>query len=219
MIEVWYCDITEFTEADVHFLSDSFPPAEKEAMLRFHFLNDRLFRLIGRIMVSFNLKCKPDAIELTSSGKPFVKGSSNFNISHAGTIVAVTFSDHEIGLDIETELDTDSSNGIVSYFHSDEQTAFNGLDEGSRHALFYHIWTRKEAFLKAVGVGIVEGMSTHNCLPDRIERSGDDWFIRSIDELKGYACAICQKNSPITTIQFKKLNKTTIIQQHEALLR
>lgn len=214
MIDIWYCDTTEFTEADLHMLLDPFSPAEKEAVLRFHFLKDRLFRVIGRTMVSLKLQCEPDTIQKTPAGKPFVMGSSRFNISHAGTVVAVAFSDEEIGLDIETN-NTLEQQGIMSYFHPDEQRTFHGLNEDSKQAFFYRIWTRKEAFLKAIGVGIVEGLNTYNCLPDRIERAGEHWFIQSIDELRDYACAICQKNSPITTFQLKKLDKTTILQQHE----
>lgn len=217
MIEVWYCDIAEFTETDLFGLLAPFSQIEKDQVLRFHFPKDRLFRLIGRLMVCYRLQCKPEAIEKTSPGKPYVAGKSTFNISHAGNVVAVVFSDHEIGLDIEIIGDLSTNNGILSYFHPDEQAAFNRVDEETKQSFFYHIWTRKEAFLKAVGVGILEGINTHNCLSDEIERSGENWFIRSVDELDNYACAICQKNKPITTIQFRKLDKTTLIQQHETL--
>jgi len=216
MTEVWYCDTSEFSEEDYQLLLERFEKPQQDEIVKFRFLKDRLFRILGRIMVCHCLKCRVEDIQKTAYGKPFVANNSSFNISHAGTIVAVAFSDQEIGLDIEASIEADFT-GILSCFHPEELAEYHQSKPALHKEMFYRIWTRKEAFLKATGNGIVKGLNLQNCLLPHINYSSAQWHIESFYEIENYSGAFCQKNTPVSTIQFRKLNKTIILQQYESL--
>jgi phosphopantetheine--protein transferase-like protein len=47
---------------------------------------------------------------------------------------------------------------VKRYFHPTEQHFFSDLDEVNQAQYFYPLWTLKEAFLKATGAGIANGL-------------------------------------------------------------
>lgn len=94
-------------------------------------------------------------------GKPGLScGSLYFNISHTGNslLVAVAnFSD--IGIDIETIKSRIGLEGLARRCFSDREfECWRRLPPGERLQAFYRLWTKKEAFVKAVGRGIALGL-------------------------------------------------------------
>jgi 4'-phosphopantetheinyl transferase len=140
--------------------------------------------------------------------KPYIEKGPHFNISHSGKMVVVCFSkDAEVGVDIEQikEIDTKS---MSSNFHKDEITWLENnsfqLDQ------FYTVWTRKEAFLKAKGQGLMEGMDQLSILNDQV-MDETEWHLREIDVFSGYKCCLCSSRESsevtITQIDYNTLNK------------
>ena len=79
-----------------------------------------------------------------------------FNVSHSGEMALIALSlELELGVDIERWKSVSQADRIVeSYFTPAEQAQFAGLEESARTEAFLRGWTRKEAILKAKGVGL-----------------------------------------------------------------
>ncbi len=112
-----------------------------------------------RLILSHYLSEKPGEIEyeLTSYGKPFLKNKSiQFNLSHTDrmAVIAVT-ADAQIGIDIENlNRDVEYDDLAKRFFCESEYLKLvKTPPEEKRHA-FFNCWTRKEAFIKAVGEGL-----------------------------------------------------------------
>ncbi|WP_224982331.1 4'-phosphopantetheinyl transferase family protein [Geomonas agri] len=93
-------------------------------------------------------------------GKPYLKGcqgyeSLRFNVSHAGgqLLVAVCYG-VEIGVDLE-EVRQDLAFRPMAerYFSVREREELFGLEPRQQLEAFYRCWTRKEAYMKAIGSG------------------------------------------------------------------
>lgn len=79
-----------------------------------------------------------------------------FNLTHSDDLALIALSvDRELGVDLERRKDVSQADRIVeSYFTPAEQAQYAALDEPARPEAFLRGWTRKEAILKARGVGL-----------------------------------------------------------------
>ena len=141
--------------------------------------------------------------------KPFLENGPCFNISHSGNLVVVVFSDtHEVGVDIEHIQDIDAAS-IAGHFHENEIHYLKNNHYNKE--LFYEIWTRKEALLKASGEGITNGLNKISVLENKLFHD-KEWIIQNIDLHPNYKCAICSEadnsnNINIEEIDYETLNK------------
>jgi 4'-phosphopantetheinyl transferase len=138
--------------------------SEWERALRFAFDRDRnrhvRARLALRALLASYLRVSPGeiAIHLDGHGKPGIDASHGlgFNLSHAGDLglVAIGRAAH-IGVDIEEMLPRSDMRALAaSLFTPGEQAALAGVDDAALTGPFLACWTRKEAFLKALGLGL-----------------------------------------------------------------
>jgi len=89
-------------------------------------------------------------------GKPFLPGGPSFNQSHSEDrlMIAVAGSGR-LGVDIEERRTVRLMLGIAEKnFARDEAARLHAAPADERRRLFFRIWTRKEAFLKALGFGL-----------------------------------------------------------------
>jgi 4'-phosphopantetheinyl transferase len=97
------------------------------------------------------------AFEIGPHGKPCLAGRRGpwFSLSHSAKLAAVAVSpDLDIGLDIERRRPIDVDGLATRFFSSAEQAALARLPPAARIKGFFEAWTRKEAFLKALGLGL-----------------------------------------------------------------
>ena len=134
---------------------------------RFHFANDRnrfvaarglLRELLGRY-----LQQAPAALEFSYGrhGKPALSGKEAssglcFNLSHsAGLAVYAIAKERNLGIDVEHVRPDSAGDDIAQrYFSAREVSDLRTLPPEERVAGFFHCWTRKEAYLKATGMGL-----------------------------------------------------------------
>ena len=154
---VWRCP-PAMPDACSHLLSEG----ERARAARFVFERDRRHFVAAhvglRLVLGGVLGIEASAVALVEdgNGKPRLAGEPPvfFNLSHSHGLAAVAVSGHfEVGLDIEMLRPTDLS-GVVSFFSAYERAALAGLphEAYASHALI--AWTRKEAFVKATGLGL-----------------------------------------------------------------
>ncbi|UVO51486.1 4'-phosphopantetheinyl transferase superfamily protein [Sphingomonas sp. SUN019] len=158
-LSLWLLDLTIAPSADERaWLS----PFEVERAARFHAERDRARYVAAhvglRIVVAAT--CGIDA-----AAQRYVRGvhgkwrltdrsPCRFNLSYAGDIALIGIAeDHEIGVDVEVERVVDDADALAAmYFNAREYDTYRKA--GSSPAAFLGAWTRKEACLKALGVGL-----------------------------------------------------------------
>lgn len=91
-------------------------------------------------------------------GKPSVAGAEDirFNLarSHGWALLAITHG-AEVGVDLEVPRPGDDDEPVArSFFCAAESAALAACPERGRHAAFLRCWTRKEAYVKALGDGL-----------------------------------------------------------------
>lgn len=123
-------------------------------------------RAIARLALAQLLHVVPRTLvfEKHEKGKPFLPSHPHigFNVSHSGDWIAfaATRSTNALGVDIECHSERDHLSIAEHYFHADEIEALKHAQDSS--APFFQYWTLKEAFFKALGSGIVTGLSRIN---------------------------------------------------------
>jgi 4'-phosphopantetheinyl transferase len=153
----------EAVRASAALLSD----AERQRASRFVFARDRRRFTVARArlrrLLSARLGVRPESVDLVygTHGKPALarRGAAldlHFNVSHCDDVAAFAFSPgREIGIDIESVcVIRDAENIAARFFSRRESEAYLALDPRDRPLGFFNCWTRKEAFIKALGGGL-----------------------------------------------------------------
>ena len=140
---------------------------ERERADRFYFEKDReayiAARGVLRLLIGRYLAIEPTEIRFDygPQGKPALTSSSEypplrFNLSHSGDIVLYGFTlQRTIGVDVEqirTNLEYEQI--ATGFFSQYEQETLQSLPSSIKPAAFFTCWTRKEAYIKAVGKGL-----------------------------------------------------------------
>ena len=98
--------------------------------------------------------------EEEAHGKPRLAGENrnglSFNVSHSSDIAIYAVSaGRELGVDVERHRSRRATDGIMErFFAPGEVRALRSLPAAGRIQGFYDCWTRKEAFIKAIGRGL-----------------------------------------------------------------
>jgi 4'-phosphopantetheinyl transferase len=97
-------------------------------------------------------------------GKPALAHSGprlTFNLSHArGLVACAVAAGGDVGLDVEPITRATNWRGIASrYFSSAELAEIDHVQPASQATRFFELWTLKEAFVKALGVGLSQPLS------------------------------------------------------------
>jgi 4'-phosphopantetheinyl transferase len=146
--------------------------AEYEALLaedeqaraaRFRFARDKEQYIAGRgmlrVLLGRYLGRSPETLKFSYSDfdKPFLSGYElQFNLAHSGGLVLYAFCREEaVGVDVEVERELADALQISERFFSPaERTVLKSLPQEQRIPAFFRCWSRKEAFIKAVGEGL-----------------------------------------------------------------
>ena len=149
------------------------------------------------------------------NGKPELLATQNniglnFNLSHSGdfAIIGVTLG-RRIGVDVERYRTLEFLEIARRYFSSSESRQLTALPPNELQNNFFACWTRKEAFLKALGEGIgvllphVSVTVAQFESPKLIEFQGNAdaslrWSLADTQVSDGYAAALAFENGPVT---------------------
>lgn len=147
---------------------------ERERIERYRFERDRLVSLATRVLVRRVLSryhgVLPAAwrFEATAHGRPFVAGDAprvSFNLANThGLVVCAVAASDDVGVDVE-RIDRKAPLEIVDrYFAPSEVAALRALPEAERPRRFFDLWTLKESYIKARGLGLaipLDGFAFH----------------------------------------------------------
>jgi 4'-phosphopantetheinyl transferase len=127
-------------------------------------------------------------------GKPSVPGGPPFNVSHSGDWWLFGWADEgRVGVDVEVRRELSDLEAVAARsFHPDEFDRVMARSGAERTAAFFRVWSRKEAFIKAVGMGLaypLEGFVVSDepdpaagllAVRDPAESVGD-WMLRPVE--------------------------------------
>jgi 4'-phosphopantetheinyl transferase len=191
---------------------------ERRRADRFAFDRDRNRFIVARArlreMLATRLSVRPESVELTCGvhGKPalarrFADSDLRFNVSHSDDVAVYAFSiGREIGIDIEVVRSIPDADDIAARFFSRrENEAYRALDPSDKPLGFFYCWTRKEAFIKAIGDGLYHALDSFDVSlapgePAKILRIKDvpesecGWRLNSFSPLPGLVAAVVTEN-------------------------
>lgn len=181
-------------EMTVHFRKISMFSNE---ILKYRFEEDRKSRVLARLMLLYCLNedgCSEliHMVKRDEHNKPYIRSWKPFSISHSCEIVAFGFDNYGIGIDIEKRSEIDYLD-ISKLFHHEEQVFIENAADTQK--AFYEVWVKKEAFLKAIGIGFVDSLDKFNCSADIIQYNWQKWKFHEVPVPDEYTCYICTPSS------------------------
>lgn len=201
-IHVWCVELDE--AADAAALATCLSASERERAgglpssahrRRFVVARATLRRLLGRYLGQ-----EPGAVVFAcgAHGKPFLpQGGLHFNVSHTqGLALYAIASAREVGVDVEwMRLQVAHERIAARFFALEEREMLAQVPAEERRVAFYHIWTRKEAYLKARGDGLAAGLDTFavSLEAEALLHSGEGrrWKLVAWEPAAGYVAALC----------------------------
>jgi phosphopantetheinyl transferase len=108
-------------------------------------------------LVALRTRVDPARVRLTNDerGRPLLSGSAlHVSIAHSGDFVACAVSTRPVGVDIERSDRSEADDALAKRVCTlAERQALERLLPSSRTGALIRLWTRKEAVVKALGVG------------------------------------------------------------------
>ncbi len=169
---VWRTFLDQPDEA-VEFFGKILSEKERERAKRFHFEKDcrkfTIARGVLRMLIGKYQNVVPERLKISTGkyGKPAVTDEFNqpeifFNLSHSDNLAVFAFTrETGIGVDVEQARQLKEMQRIARrFFSKHEYTVLNSLPKDDRTAGFFNAWTRKEAFIKALGEGLSHPLDT-----------------------------------------------------------
>lgn len=147
-------------------------------------------------------------VGFNAGGKPVWSGGWQFNLSHSGDLaVCALCHQAELGVDVEVHrsLDAEEQAGLYA------DQALGEFEVAGRADSFFDLWTRKEAFLKACGLGLCDAAFKANQSGDEIRLlyQNQNWYCRSVKGFRSnYSLSICtgENNCTVETKEFYELD-------------
>lgn len=177
-----------------------------------------------RGILSSYLGIAPGAVAFTEGehGKPRLASPSglHFNLSHAEEVALLAVGTVEVGVDVEF-IHPVNDNIAERFFAPAEVIALASLPEDERLRGFFACWTRKEAFLKAIGTGISGGLDSFIvtlpgqgplCLSDTGSGITAGWVLKHLEPGEGYIGALAVR-SETAIVQCFSFRESLINQQ------
>lgn len=116
-----------------------------------------------RLMLAAKLNMEPSDLSIIkgSNNKPVLSSNqAYFNVSHTRDAFAFAVSrDFHVGIDLEKVRQSINIHPILERFFSTKEREYILETATKTFNRFFLLWTRKEAFLKALGSGIIENLN------------------------------------------------------------
>jgi len=159
--------------------------------------------------------CKSRPQDLTfgygPNGKPFLPGNISFNLSHSENWAALGIvQGADIGVDVQKFRNVEP--GVAHrFFSGNENLSLAALPKDDWYKGFYRCWTRKEAIVKGLGVGLSLPLDSFDVTLspneavmltrfDKDPNVARDWTLHHFDVAEDVvgAVAVHSKTSPVT---------------------
>jgi 4'-phosphopantetheinyl transferase len=172
-VHVWYVPPGMMTETRLASCETILASSERTRMARFLRDAPRREYLVGRALVRCVLSLYADVdpadwgFAENAYGRPEIVSPASaawlrFNLSHSGGLVACAVGQRaDLGIDVEDPARVVNHLEIgESFFAEAEISALRTASTERRSEVFFQIWTLKESYIKALGVGLSVPLSS-----------------------------------------------------------
>jgi 4'-phosphopantetheinyl transferase len=148
-----------------------------------------------RRLLAGQLGCAPDQVRIDAGdgGKPRLADADlSFNTAvSAGVAVYATSWSMEVGVDVEAIRAIPDADAVAArFFSAAEQRALASLPEPPRREAFFRCWTRKEAYLKGIGVGLTVPTDAVEVGVGGGPVTFSGWSVHDLGVAPGFAAAV-----------------------------
>jgi 4'-phosphopantetheinyl transferase len=189
--------------------------AEQKNASRYHFEKDQQRSTISRgslreiLSAYLQQASKEIQFQLTEYDKPLLINNHplQFNVTHSGNLVLIAVAlDLLVGIDVEdTSREIEYQELAQRFFATNEAAAVAKLTGESLKQAFFNVWTRKEAFVKAIGEGLSYPLADFevSTLPEerstllalkRQPEQAQQWQFISFQPRPGYQAALISRD-------------------------
>ncbi len=223
VVHVWRGSFVR-SQAERDVLWQFLSPDERKRAARFHFDVHRHHFIVGRGLLRWlngrYLSIPPQEIQFSYGqfDKPALvnEPTLQFNVSHSheGLVLAFVW-ETAVGVDIEyTKRKMDDMDAIARRFFSQvESAAYLTVAADEKPDTFFNCWTRKEAFIKAVGdglsyplkefqVSLLPGAEAKLLKVRGSEAEAARWSMRSFDPFPDYRSALLVESQHLDCVFF-----------------
>jgi 4'-phosphopantetheinyl transferase len=170
----------------------------RRAQLR-KLLGERLGIAAASVRLSLGAHGKP------LLARPFDRSGITFNLSHSGDLCVYAFASRtDVGVDVEMIRVIENADRLASIaFSKREYETYESLPASVKPTGFLNCWTRKEAFVKAIGCGLSRALDSFDVSlvpdePPRVLRFGtvegtSGWEMHSFFPATGFIAAIAAR--------------------------
>ena len=212
-VHIWHASL-DSSASCVQKLEQNISEDERIRAGRFHFQRDRSRFVAGRgmlrLLLAGYLDVEPDQVKFRYGvhGKPYISeklddGALRFNLAHSHELVVYAFArGRDIGVDLEYIRPVPDFERIsANFFSARENVALNSLPTEQRQEAFFNCWTRKEAYIKALGDGLAHPLDQFDVslIPGEpvrllsVEQAPEEvsrWRLQAFTPTPGYTAAI-----------------------------
>ena len=135
--------------------------------------------------------------------EPFVSQAVRFNLAHSHNWALYAFAhQRDVGIDLERVCPLPDAEEIATrFFSAHESAAWGALSRNRKQEAFYLCWTRKEAYIKAIGDGLARPLDQFDVSlvpaePARLLHVEGDpkearrWSLQTLKPVPGYVAAL-----------------------------
>ena len=211
-VHVWRAEL-DVSAAELSEYRSLLDHAERRRAEQLRRPQDRIQFVVGRgllkRLLGWYLRRDPLGLTLDyrPGGRPFLQAAPSheplhFNLAHSGGLGLYAFSrNREVGVDIERIRETSSIEKLAErFFASDEIARLKAFPEREQRRAFFQLWTYKEAYLKALGVGLYRALAEFTIVDSGRGASelrdpgnftgGRRWMLRAVEVAPSFAAAL-----------------------------
>jgi 4'-phosphopantetheinyl transferase len=199
-ISVGFVEVSAVPQSELDALRLSDADAARSA--RFTRAGDRTRFLVSRWLVGRTaataIGVRPGDVTMRADplGAPILGGAANgwsVSLAHSVDLAVVAIAEVAVGVDVEGDRDRALHPDLEARISSPTELGrLTRLTGPARRAAFLRVWTRKEAYGKAIGVGLDFPLRTVTAGPDGVRIGGieDRYFVTDLDLAAGYTAAL-----------------------------
>ena len=225
-MKIYYTQIVTLSEREKQQVLFFLPEERVERILRMKSEKSQMQSITAGLLLEYALRemgfCGKELTFLKNAdGKPHIKELPEFyyNLTHCAKCAALVTDSCEVGIDVEG-IHKDGKKLAERFFAEEEKEAL--LRDFTDEA-FTKIWTRKESYLKATGIGMRMPLNGFSVLEEKVLRKEtiplemvsekDSYYIKSFPlkedgDLEDIWLSVCRKNESFANVEIEWKNVT-----------
>ena len=173
---------------------------------KYRLADERIRALGAGLLMQYATGHTDDETELGTNGKPCFPAypEIQFSLSHSGMLAACAVSSRAVGVDAQEIVTGKESFRLIAkrYFTEEEQQEVFRPEEGESGqegafdpVAFAKVWTRKEAYVKMTGEGLIA----------LLDFGKEPCFFPKVPEISGYRVSICLEGEEAEEVGFREI--------------